>query len=388
MQVLVEMKAVIQYAYPPEPDGLSLQGHYLYLGMKENGEDVLPCNPGSDLEREWKFRHFKPDIAIGVGYWGNTPELIIDPMKFSITPVPWLVADGWIANYQGILNSLRLILTTSEWVKQTYIRDGVKGDNIVPMHIGMDTELFRPMPKNNPEIERIRRLLSVREDEKMILTIGGDTTSKGSQEMLKALKIMDEQFPNYKYVMKSWPSEVSEGHRMEEEKLIEELDIDRNKLVFLDGAWSNDFMPYILNAADIYAAPSRLEGFGMIQVEAMACGIPVISIDEMGPKETIVHDKTGFLAKVKSTVELEGEWVYPSMGFDRKYWMKFPKKKVFAYRADEDELAEYTLKLLQDDSLRQEMGNNARQHAVENFNYKMISKKIADLIKERLDIKG
>ena len=58
-------------------------------------------------------------------------------------------------------------------------------------------------------------------------------------------------------------------------------------------------MPYILNAADIYAAPSRLEGFGMIQVEAMSCGIPVISINECGPKETIIHNKTGFLAKVK-----------------------------------------------------------------------------------------
>lgn len=380
------MKAIIQYAYPPEPDGLSLQGHYLYLGMRENNEDVLPCNPGSDLEREWKIRNFKPQVAIGVGYWGNTPELIVDPLKYNIVPVPWFVADGWIANYQGILNSLQLILVTSEWVKKTYMRDGVNGNNIVPVHIGIDTNLFKPIPKTNPEIEKIRRLLGVRENEKMILTIGGDTTSKGSQEMLKALKLIDEQFPDYKYVMKSWPSECSEGHRAEEDALVEELGIDKNKIVFLDGCWSNDFMPYILNAADIYAAPSRLEGFGMIQVEAMSCGIPVISINDMGPKETILHNKTGFLAKVKETIELEGEWVYPSMGFERKYWMKFPEKKVFAYRADEEELANYTLKLLQDDNLRNQMGNNGREHAVNNFNYIKIAKKITDLIKERLDL--
>lgn len=380
------MKSIIQYTYPPEPDGLSLQGHSLYLGMKENNEDVLPCNPGSDLEREWKFRHFKPDVVIGVGYWGNTPELVIDPLKYNITPVPWFVADGWVANYQGILNSLQLILVTSEWVKQTYIRDDVNGENIIPVHIGIDTTLFRPIPKTNPEINKIRKLLGIRENEKMILTIGGDTTSKGSQEMLNALKLIDEKFPNYKYVMKSWPSECSESHRKEEEALIEELSIDKNKIVFLDGCWSNDFMPYILNAADIYAAPSRLEGFGMIQVEAMACGIPVISINEGGPKETILHNKTGFLAKVKSTVELEGEWVYPHMGFDRKYWMKFPEKKIFAYRADEEELADYTLKLLTEDSLREKIGENAREHAVENFNYIKIAKKISALIKERLNL--
>lgn len=380
------MRAIIQYAYPPEPDGLSLQGHYLYLGMKKNNQKVLPCSPDSDIEREWKFFCFKPDVAIGVGYWGNTPELVIDPLKYKITPVPWFVADGWVANYQGILNSLPLILTTSEWVKKTYIRDGVKGENIVPMHIGIDTNLFKPIPKSSPEIKKVRELLGIKEDEKMILTAGGDTTSKGSQEMLKALKVVDEQFKGYKYVMKSWPSECSEGHRREEENLVKELDINPEKIIFLCGKWSNDFMPYILNAADIYAAPSRLEGFGMIQVEAMSCGIPVISINEMGPMETIVHNKTGFLARVKSTVELEGEWVYPDMGFERKYWMKFPEKKLFAYRADENELAEYTLRLLTDDRLREEMGNAARKHAVENFNYGFIAKNISDLIKERLDL--
>ncbi len=380
------MKTIIQYAYPPEPDGLSLQGHYLYLGMKKNNENVLPCNPGSDLERDWKFRNFKPDVAIGIGYWGNTPELVIDPLKYKITPIPWFVADGWIANYQGILNSLSLILVTSEWVKKTYIRDGVKGDNIVPMHIGIDTNLFKPIPKSSPEIKKIRELLGIREDEKMILTVGGDTTSKGSQEMLKALKIVDEQFPNYKYVMKSWPSECAEDHRREEELLVQELNLNPEKIIFLDGKWSNNFMPYILNAADIYAAPSRLEGFGMIQVEAMSCGIPVISINEMGPKETIIHNKTGFLAKVKSTIELEGEWVYPFMGFDRRFWMKFPEKKVFAYKADEDELAEYTLKLLTDNKLREDIGNKARQHVVENFDYVNIARNISDLIKEKLNL--
>ena len=380
------MKTIIQYAYPPEPDGLSLQGHYLYLGMKKNNENVLPCNPGSDLERDWKFRNFKPDVAIGIGYWGNTPELVIDPLKYKITPIPWFVADGWIANYQGILNSLSLILVTSEWVKKTYIRDGVKGDNIVPMHIGIDTNLFKPIPKSSPEIKKIRELLGIREDEKMILTVGGDTTSKGSQEMLKALKIVDEQFPNYKYVMKSWPSECAEDHRREEELLVQELNLNPEKIIFLDGKWSNNFMPYILNAADIYAAPSRLEGFGMIQVEAMSCGIPVISINEMGPKETIIHNKTGFLAKVKSTIELEGEWVYPFMGFDRRFWMKFPEKKVFAYKADEDELGEYTLKLLTDNKLREDIGNKARQHVVENFDYVNIARNISDLIKEKLNL--
>ena len=72
----------------------------------------------------------------------------------------------------------------------------------------------------------------------------------------------------------------------------------------------------MLNACDIYAAPSRIEGFGMIQVEAMACGKPVVSINVGGPAETIIHNKTGFLAGVAEEVKLTEEWVYPHMGFE------------------------------------------------------------------------
>ena len=68
----------------------------------------------------------------------------------------------------------------------------------------------------------------------------------------------------------------------------------------MQGKYSPEFMASLLNACDIYAAPSRLEGFGMIQVEAMACGKPVISINVGGPKDTIVHEKTGFLVDVES----------------------------------------------------------------------------------------
>ena len=126
--------------------------------------------------------------------------------------------------------------------------------------------------------------------------------------------------------------------------------------MFLSGSWSRDFMPYVLNAADVYAAPSRLEGYGMIQVEAQACGIPVVSIDAMGPKETVVHGETGYLARVESTVDLESELVSPEMGFEEEGRMVFDKPKTFAYRANVDELAEYLYILLADDEKRKAQG--------------------------------
>src|SRR3989338_881540 len=95
------MKSAVLYAHPVETDGLSLQGDMLYRALKKNGEEVMPCHWRSDVQKEWLYKTFRPDVAIGVGFWGYAPELILHPQKFGITPVPWLVADGWVANYQG-----------------------------------------------------------------------------------------------------------------------------------------------------------------------------------------------------------------------------------------------------------------------------------------------
>ena len=380
------MKSLILYTYPPEPDGLSMQGHMLYLGMKQNGEDAMPCHLSSEFQKEWIYKYYKPDVAIGVGYWNYTPDIILHPQKFGVTPVPWLVADGWVANYQKNLSELPLVLVTSEWVKKTYARDGVDTKNFEVAHIGFDMELFKPIPKTDDRIKTIRKMLGVADDELMILTVGGDVTSKGAQEMFQALKIVDENFKNWKYICKVWGGASADDHYEDEMKLIEELGESKDKVKYLEGSLSPEFMPLLINACDIYAAPSRLEGFGMIQVEAQACGKPVISINEMGPKELIKHGETGFLASVSETVELNEEWAYADMGFEEDHKIQFEKPKIFAYRANISELAEYLTILLNDEKKRAEIGEAGRKHAINNFEYRDKTRHIASLIKERLKL--
>jgi len=380
------MKSVVLYAYPPETDGLSLQGDMLYRAMKENGEEAMPCHWQSDLQKEWLYKTFRPDVAMGVGFWGYTPELILHPQEFGVQPVPWFVADGWVANYHDVIGNLPLVFVTSEWVRQTYERDGVNTKNFVIAHIGVEPEMFYPMSKSDPKVRTIRNMFGVAEDEKMILTVGGDVTSKGAQEVLQALAKIDKQFPKWKYICKSWEEEDERDHADEELELIEQLGLDKSKIKFVAGSCSREFMPALLSAADIYAAPSRLEGYGMIQVEAMACGIPVVSIDAMGPKETIVHGKTGLLARVAETVDLESEIIYPDMGFKKQGRIVFDEPKTFAYRANVDDLAEHLLLLLDNTERRAEMGRLAREHAVKNFHYRDIARQMVQIIKERLEL--
>ncbi|MFZ5955264.1 MAG: glycosyltransferase family 4 protein [Nanoarchaeota archaeon] len=379
------MRCIVFYAYPPEPDGQSLQGDLLYKGILANGEEAIPCHFKDSIQKEFFLKHYKPDVAFGIGFWGNVPEVVKDPLKYGVQPVPWFNADGWVANYHDEFEALPLMFTTSAWVRSIYERDGVDVSKIIPMHIGIDTDLFKPL--NDPASAKlIRKMLGIKNGEKIILTIGGDVTSKGAQEMFKALSQLNKKFSNWKYICKSWPSECAREWRVMEEQLVEELGI-QDKVIFVEDEFAQEFMVHLLNACDIYAAPSRIEGFGMIQVEAMACGKPVISINVGGPAETIIHGKTGLLARVAEEIQLTEEWAYPHMGFDEEKKIQFEKPKTFAYRADISDLKDFTLKLLTDDKLREEMGKNAREHAVNNFDYRVTSKRMIDVTKKKLGLK-
>jgi alpha-maltose-1-phosphate synthase len=379
------MKALILYPYPLEPDGLSIQGHYLAKGLEELGVQVKSCNRSDNGIKIKLYKEFKPDFIIGIGFWGNTPDLIHHPQKHKMLSIPWLNANGWVANYHDTLNELPLLIATSNWVKSTYIRDSLNGNNIQICPIGFDPQIYHP--NSNSNVKKIRADLGIQDDEVMILTAGGDVTSKGAQEMITALAKIDNKYSNWKYILKTNPSFSADNHGKEEAALIEKYNLDKNKFIYLRGEYPPKKMADLIQACDIYAAPSRLEGFGMIQVEAMACGKPVISINVGGPKDTIIHNKTGFLVDIEHEVKLDKEWVYPSMGFKKKMMIEFPRRKTFAYRANTNQLAQYTLKLMQSPELREKMGKAAAKHALKNFHYKVVAKKMLDLIKNNITIK-
>jgi alpha-maltose-1-phosphate synthase len=372
-------KVLVLYPYPVEPDGVSLQGHYMAKGLRELGIEVEECDRENDERKEDLYENFKPNVVLGVGFWGDTPSLVKHPLKFGMRPIPWFNANGWVANYHNVLEKLDLMVATSNWVKSTYIRDGLTGNNISVCGIGFESNVFKPSKKG---VKEIRKELGIKEGDVMLLTAGGDVTSKGAQEMFSALSKIESEFSNWKYVLKTNPSFSAEDHGKEEKALIKELGLDENKIVYMSKEMTPEKMAVLINACEIYAAPSRLEGFGMIQQEALACGKPVVSINVGGPKDIIIHEKNGFLVDVEHEVKLEKEWVYENMGFDKKMMIEFPRPKTFAYRANIEQLAFCTLKLFRDGKLREEMGKHGAKHVLDNFHYKVIAGKMLNLIEK------
>lgn len=380
------MKVLVLYDYPPSPGGLATQGDLLYKGLIELGIDTHAVHFESAQEKEWYYRWFEPDVVVGVGYWGHTPQLVLHPQRYGVQPVPWLVADGYIANYQEVLNALPLVLVTSNWVKEMYVRDGINPDIIEVLPVGCDTDTFIPFEKNDPKVLAVRESLGISPDQLMILTVGGDAASKGAQEVMQALAIIDSKAPDWKYVCKVWPQPRTRMQNLADLQMAINLGIDKN-VTYATNTISRTFMPYLIGACDIYAAPSRLEGFGMPQVEAGACGKPVVSIKAMGMLDTLIHGKTALLAEVAQKIVVNEVVLGGESGFEEKHKVIFNIPRTVDYRANVQDIAKYLMELMTDANLRETMGKAGRERVVENFDYRVVAKRFVQIMQDRLGIK-
>ena len=349
------------------------------------GVEAYAVNSESAQEKEWYYRWFIPDVVVGIGYWGHTPGLILHPQKYDLQPVPWLVADGYIANYQDVLNKLPLILVTSNWVKEMYVRDGINAGNIEVLPVGCDTGAFVHIDKHDPQIKAIRESLNISPDELMILTVGGDAASKGAQEVMQALAMINDRVPGWKYVCKVWPQLRTDLQNRADLELAAQLGIEK-KVIYATSITSRNYMPYLIGACDIYAAPSRLEGFGMSQVEAGACEKPVIGMKAMGMLDTLIDGETAYLANVAQKIVVDHVVLGKESGFEENHKIDFDIPRTVDYRANIDDIASHLLELMNHPLLRIQMGKAGRKRVTENFDYKIVAKQFVEIINRKLGI--
>jgi len=379
------MKALILYDYPPSPGGLATQGDLLYRGLRELGVEGHAVHFESAQEKEWYYRWLEPDVVVGVGYWGHAPHLVLHPQRYGVRPVPWLVADGYMANYREVLRALPLILVTSNWVKEVYVRDGLDADRIEVLPVGCDTDAFIPRETTDPKVSCVREALGVAPGQVMILTVGGDAASKGAQEVMQALAVIDARAPDWKYVCKVWPQPRTEQQNLLDLQLATHLGIEKS-VVYTTNVVSRNFMPYLMAACDIYAAPSRIEGFGMPHVEAGACGKCVVAIKAMAMLDTLVHGETAFLAGIAQEIRIGEAVLGEESGYEEPHRVVFEPPRTADFRASVHDLADYLLRLMGDPELRDAMGKAGRQRAVDVYDYRVVARRFLQILSDRLGI--
>ncbi len=193
---------------------------------------------------------------------------------------------------------------------------------------GVDTCHFYPIPP-----DEAKDYIGIPKEDRMVLFVGRIEPLKGVGTLIRAmscLRIKDIERPAYLAVIggdPNVPTEQMSAEMRRLQSLCEDLCMDR-MVVFL-GKRGQDTLPYYYSAADVLVMPSHYESFGMVALEAMACGTPVVASQVGGLAFLIQDGVTGF---------------------------HVPDQ-------DEEALCDRLTRILGDSSLRQQMGNAAADYA-------------------------
>jgi phosphatidylinositol alpha-1,6-mannosyltransferase len=161
-------------------------------------------------------------------------------------------------------------------------------DKIQVLHPGVDASLFVPAVSD----EAFKQHMAW-QDRKVIITVGRLQERKGQDMMLRATALLKHQFPEILYAV------IGRGECLESLKaLTAELNLNDHVQFLTDVSDAQMIQCY--QQSDIFILPNRtigndIEGFGMVLVEAQACGKPVIAGDSGGTKETMLLNQSGFV---------------------------------------------------------------------------------------------
>ncbi len=185
-----------------------------------------------------------------------------------------------------IARSAERVICASQDEKEILLRlYGVPAESIEVIPCGVDLQAFRPLDR-----AEVRRRLGFPE-EPIILFVGRIEPLKGIDILVRAVAQVSEDIRFCLVVVGGDAS--AEAEKAELRRLAQKLGISR-RVAFLD-AVDHSLLPLYYNAADICVVPSYYESFGLVALEAMACGTPVVASRVGGLQGTVRDSETGFL---------------------------------------------------------------------------------------------
>jgi len=245
---------------------------------------------------------FATQIA-GFGLW-QRPSLVIST-HINFTPVAywlkrfagvpyWAIAygtDAWSIERKALQRGLHhadRILSISSYTRDRLLKE----QNLDPANISLlpctfDATRFQIAPKPQHLLNRYR----LAAEQPIILTVGRlDSTEqyKGYDQILRSLPEIRRQIPNVHYIL------VGQGSdRLRIEQLIPQLNLQ--ECVTLAGFVPDNEINNYYNLCDVFAMPSKGEGFGIVYLEALACGKPTLGGNQDGAIDALCHGELGAL---------------------------------------------------------------------------------------------
>lgn len=186
----------------------------------------------------------------------------------------------------------RIVVATLAELTQLRFLYKADASKMVVIPPGVDVSHFYSIPSDEAKM-----YIGLKPEDRMILFVGRIEPLKGVDTLIEAMACLQpkESRPVHLAIIGGDPSASPEEMNAEMarlQNLCEVLGLDQS-VVFL-GMRDQDKLPYYYSAAEVVVMPSHYESFGMVALEAMACGTPVIA-SEVGGLAYLVRDgETGF----------------------------------------------------------------------------------------------
>ncbi|HYE34807.1 MAG TPA: glycosyltransferase family 4 protein [Methylocaldum sp.] len=244
-----------------------------------------------------------------------------------------------------VLRSAARVIAVSKYTAHLVEQLGVKATRIEVIHPGCEVEFFRPQ---QPSLALRQQLLGTTTNEKVIVTVGNLVARKGQDMVIRALPRVLHAFPNTQYLV------VGDGpYRPELEQLAAEVGV--HEQVIFTGRIPNELLPEVYALSDVFVMPSReqceasdVEGFGIVFLEASACGKPAVASCSGGIEDAVVEGVTGFLVDPLSP----------------------------------DEIAHALIRILSDANLAANLGKQGRERVVREFSWRRVADQIRRVLAE------
>jgi D-inositol-3-phosphate glycosyltransferase len=208
--------------------------------------------------------------AIGIG--DGEPELRVSSERVTIAA------------------SRHIIVATEKEKQEIMLYYGAESAKISVIPCGVNMELFRPFDK-----ESARQRLGLGA-EKILLFVGRIDPLKGIDRLLESIPLIKGHDNLHLIVIGG-----DAGSKEEIEKLYNQaVSLGISDQVTFRGIVKQEVLPYYYSVADVCVVPSYYESFGLVPLEALACGTPVIATDVGDLKNIIRQGDTGYVIRDNS----------------------------------------------------------------------------------------
>lgn len=189
-----------------------------------------------------------------------------------------------------VIKSSDLILSLCEDMKN--IIQQIHSKTVIVIPNGIDSSLYK-----NLEKYPLRKSLGFSDNEKIILYVGRLDKIKGVIYLIKTMRILVGKIPDIKLII------IGDGpERKELENITNVLNLQK-KITFM-GFLQHNLIPKYMIASDIFILPSLSESFGIVNIEAMSGGLPIVATNVGGIPEIIINEINGFLVEPKNETKL------------------------------------------------------------------------------------